>query len=122
MSRTWTVRLPWTKPPLSLNDRSHWRKKAADTADVRRLARLFVEVQTQYAVCERVAVTLTYCPRDKRRRDADNLVSTLKAVCDGIVDAHLVADDTPEFMVKHMPEIGEPTNDPCLILTIEELT
>lgn len=50
-------------------------------------------------------VTLHYRPRDNRRRDADNLVPTLKALCDGLVDAGLVPDDTPNYMHKHMPVI-----------------
>ena len=51
-------------------------------------------------------VTLHYRPRDNRRRDADNLVPTLKALCDGLVDAGLVPDDTPNYMHKHKPEVG----------------
>ncbi|WP_244278017.1 hypothetical protein [Gordonia westfalica] len=50
-------------------------------------------------------VSLHYTPRDVRRRDADNLVPTLKAACDGLVDAGLVADDTPDLMTKQMPTI-----------------
>ena len=30
----------WGRPPLSANDRRHWRKKAAITADIRTSARL----------------------------------------------------------------------------------
>lgn len=55
----------------------------------------------------KVRVTMTYLPPDKRRRDSDNLVATLKAVCDGLVDAGVVADDTPAEMEKVMPVIGE---------------
>ena len=42
---------------------------------------------------------------DARKRDEDNVVPTLKALCDGLVDAGVVADDTPRYMVKHMPKI-----------------
>jgi hypothetical protein len=50
-------------------------------------------------------VTLTWYVTDKRRRDNENPVASLKAWCDGIVDAGVVADDTEEFMVKNMPRI-----------------
>ena len=32
-------------------------------------------------------------------------MATLKALCDGLVDAEVVSDDTAEFMLKHMPRI-----------------
>ena len=127
MSRTWVVRLPWTKPPLSLNDRSHWRKKAADTAAVRWEAcgcvRRECKTDRELVIrCDRVKATLTYYPRDKRRRDATNLVATYKAVIDGMVDAGVILDDTPEYLQEVMPVIAEPDGDPRLELTIEELT
>ena len=53
----------------------------------------------------RVRVTLHYIPPDRRVRDAENPTPTLKAVCDGIVDAGIVRDDSPKFMVKDMPVI-----------------
>lgn len=71
----------------------------------------------------RVRVQLEYTPRDGRRRDTDNLVATLKAVCDGVVDAGVVPDDTPEFMGKPEPVITAPDRvDPHLrLLLVEEV-
>jgi crossover junction endodeoxyribonuclease RusA len=92
----------WVRPPLSANDRMHWRKKAAITADIRTAARLAF---AQHPPVSRVEVRMTWVVTTKHRRDADNTVPTLKAICDGLVDAGIVPDDTPEFMVKHMPVI-----------------
>ena len=50
-------------------------------------------------------VSFHYQPRDNRRRDVDNLMPTMKAACDALVDAQLVPDDTPDMMTKHMPII-----------------
>jgi len=112
------IRLPWTKPPLSLNDRSDWRARARAVKDVRRVAAAYVRA-AHIARTDRIRVVLTYHPRDARRRDSDNLTATLKAVCDGIVDAGVVTDDTPELMVKDMPVIAAPMpRDPHLTLTI----
>lgn len=41
----------------------------------------------------------------KRGRDPHNLFPTIKAICDGIVDAGLLVDDTPEFVTTHEPEL-----------------
>lgn len=120
MTRDHIIRLPYTKPPLSLNDRKHWRAKAKITADIRR----HVAEQSQaIPACSASEVWLHYVPRDGRRRDADNLVPILKACCDGLVDAGVVPDDTPELMRKHMPLIDVANRaDPHLYLVVKEST
>jgi crossover junction endodeoxyribonuclease RusA len=125
VSAEWTIRLPWTSVPLSANGREHWRAKAKVTADIRNTVAKLVNLSEftanpigqNLACCE---VWLDYWPRDKRRRDADNLFPTYKAACDGLVTARVVADDTPGLMVKHIPRIFAPDGDPRLILTITE--
>lgn len=120
MTRQWVLDLPWTAPPLSLNDRGHWRVKAKKTAHARALVTLTTRgnLVPRLAACD---VVLTYNPRDKRRRDADNLVALLKVACDAIVDAGVVPDDTPDLMVKHMPVIGPVVKGGRITLTITEL-
>ena len=119
----WTLRLPYTTPPLTGNDRMHWRRKAAITAGIRETVRDRVHL-SQFTTqpwpvdAAHVEVWLHYWPRDKRRRDADNLVPTLKVCCDALVDAGVVPDDTPAEMTKHMPIIHAPDGDPRLELTI----
>lgn len=94
---TYLVRLPWTTPPISLNDRGHWRTKAARVKYVRyQVAQLLTLHRMRPA--RRIHVTLHYVPRDRRRRDADNLVGTLKPCIDAMVDAGLVRDDSPEYV------------------------
>lgn len=98
------IALSFSKPPLSANQRLHWAKRATITKQVRQEAAWRARSKKLPAMraCQ---VTLHYRPRDNRRRDADNLVPTLKALCDGLVDAGLVPDDTPNYMMKHMPVI-----------------
>lgn len=119
--RSWTLVLPWTAPPITLNARKHWAAKAAQTRNVRATAAILARAQhiPPLARCEAL---LTYSPRDRRRRDADNLVGTLKALCDGLVDAWVVPDDTPDLMVKPMPVIGPVTKGGQLTLTVTELS
>ncbi len=120
--RTWDIRLPWTTPPASANDRDHWRVKARKVADIRWAATACVFRDVLAHELDRVAVGLTYVPRDRRRRDPDNLVVPLfKALVDGIVDAGIVPDDTPAYVLRSMPVIAEPDGDPRLVLTIREV-
>ena len=109
---TFTIPLTFTKPPLNMNQRLHWAQKAKLTKAIRHEA--FVRCRAaRIPRAQHITVQLHYQPRDNRRRDSDNLVPTLKALCDGIVDAGVVSDDTPDYMTKIMPTIhpavkGEP--------------
>jgi crossover junction endodeoxyribonuclease RusA len=66
----------------------------------------------------KVAIELHYAPKDKRRRDPFNLVPTLKPIEDGIVDAGVIPDDTPEFSVPTVPVIDPPTGKPGRVYVI----
>ena len=41
-------------------------------------------------------ITITWVAKDKRRRDIDNLFSSMKAYIDGLVEGGLLADDSAE--------------------------
>lgn len=96
------VSFGWPRPPLSMNQRLHRMQEAKLTAMVRREA---AERFHDFPTVGRVEVLMTWVVKDRRRRDAENPVATLKALCDGLVDAGIVPDDTPEYMTKHMPVI-----------------
>lgn len=101
---TWTIDLGFERPPLTSNQRHHWTTKAALTKKVR-AATSWRARSAKIPALGKCEVTLTWYVTDGRRRDADNLVPTLKAACDGLVDAGIVTDDTPDLMQKHMPII-----------------
>ena len=105
MAREVVLWLPFEKPPLTANQRMHWAPRSRLTKRVRMAARALAGVAGLPRGLARVRVGLEYVPRDNRRRDADNLVPTLKAACDGLVDYGLVGDDTPDLMEKGMPLI-----------------
>lgn len=105
--RTWRFDLPMTKP-LSLNARQHWRAQARDKATVRRAAAR-AAAAVGIPACARIAVELHYEPRDRRRRDAINLVATLKPVEDGLVDAGVVPDDVARYVRPTMPVLDRPS-------------
>jgi len=96
------LRLDWTSPPLTENDRHNRWERARRVKDTRLVTALWGR---RIRGAERVEVTLVWVVADARKRDEDNVVPTLKALCDGLVDAGVVADDTPRYMVKNMPRI-----------------
>lgn len=111
--------LPYDRPPLTANQRHHWRRRARLTAGVRRTTATLTR-SVGVPGLGRCSVRLVWTVTDRRRRDVDNLVPTLKACADGLIDAGVVDDDVPALMTKHMPEIvlGERV---ALVLVVEPL-
>ena len=114
------LQLPWSSPPLSLNHRRHWRATANLTRAVRDATHVLAR-EAGIGRHERVRVTLHYRPRDTRIRDEENNVPTLKACCDGLVDAGIVPDDSPQFMEKDMPVIHPAASPARLWLVVTPL-
>lgn len=102
--KQWAVQLPFRKPPLSANQRMHWAVKARTTKEIRQASMLALRAEG-VPPCKRVRVRLLWAVSDKRRRDPSNMMPTQKAVVDGMVDAGVVPDDTPEFVVEEMPRL-----------------
>jgi len=93
-SLTITLRLP--SPPLSPNWRGHWATKAKDV----RLYRELANVMARQALGRQdpprwkaATVQATFFFPDRRRRDKDNLLASLKAAFDGLADAGVVEND-----------------------------
>lgn len=114
------IDLPWASPPLSLNHRRGWRAHASKVAEVRQAAFVLAKQHRLGGPWPQVRVTLHYVPRDRRIRDAENPTPTLKALCDGLVDAAVTVDDDPQHMVKDMPVIHDPSGlKPHMWLSLE---
>lgn len=131
MTHTHTIDLPWVSPPLSLNDRHNRHVHARKVRHIRDTTHTLALAAKLPRGVKHVSVQLHYAPRDNRRRDTDNLVATLKPICDALANGTaknpgygLVADDTPNFMAKPEPIIHPKTTTGVgrmwLDITIEE--
>lgn len=88
----WDLKLPWVKPPLSLNDREHWAPRAKKQKAVREASALLAR-QAGIPRLGTAKVRLVWLVSDRRRRDRENITATLKPAIDGLVDAGVVEDD-----------------------------
>src|SRR5574343_130448 len=90
------VVLPWPPRALSPNSRTHWRKLAAVRADYRRvcwaLTREAAGVDWARPLSGPVDVSLEFVSPDRRGRDLDNCIASLKSGLDGLADALQVDD------------------------------
>lgn len=109
---TTSILLPWTSPPLSLNDRGHHMARARVVADVRRAVYLMARAHQLPQGLDHVTVQLHYRPERNGRRDPVNLIGTQKALVDGLTSGTkkhpgygLVPDDTPQYVTDTIPII-----------------
>ncbi len=77
--------LPWPNRFLSPNARLHFREKAQWTKAARGTGFLAArEVDLQLPRTGALELDLVFCPPDRKRRDADNVLAALKGYIDGI--------------------------------------
>ncbi|MCC6851038.1 MAG: endonuclease [Rubrivivax sp.] len=89
-----TITLPWPPRSLSPNSRhGHWatlaRAKRSYRAACARSARLQGVGATH---AEQIALSLVFVPPDRRARDLDNCIASMKSGLDGLADVICVDD------------------------------
>lgn len=118
MRTSWELLLPYPSPPLSLNKRMHWRVENSWKKQLHNDVLVLCLLNHLPKDQARARVTLVWHPHDKRRRDTDNPVPTLKALIDGLVKYRLVTDDSSEFVTSSV-EILAPMRPARLLLRVE---
>lgn len=112
------IRLPLPHKALHPNTRTHWAAKARQVKIAREAARretfkLLRDVEVKPLI---VGYILRPHYRDRRRRDQDSLVASVKAHLDGIADAFR-QDDSSFRCLGVFPELNR--EDPHLIVELE---
>lgn len=89
------LELPWPDRKLHPNARTHWRAKARATRLARGDAFIFARAAGWHTFPlpeGRLHLWLDFYPPDRRRRDDDGLLASMKAARDGIADALKIDD------------------------------
>jgi crossover junction endodeoxyribonuclease RusA len=81
------VSLPWPSPDLSPNARGHWTQLAKAKSAYRQTCAWQAKAAGLGKMkAAELHLCITFCPPDKRRRDLDNLLASLKSGLDGLCD------------------------------------
>ena len=116
-----TIELPLPHKNLSPNSRCHYMAKATATKKARRDARhasalawyQWAIIAPQWA---EATVQATFYFKDRRKRDRDNLLASLKASFDGLADSRLIANDSG---LTHLPvKVDVDKKNPRVVLTV----
>ncbi len=111
------VRLPYPPAILSPNARPHWAAKAKAVKAYRNECGFELLAQGVNHMPS-VAIALTFCPPDRRRRDRDNAIHAFKTGQDAIAD--ITGVDDSKFDVSYTPGFGEPVKGGCVVVDIRE--
>jgi len=115
------VTLPWPDRRLSPNARVHFQQRAKvaklarDDAIIETCSQMPVQVRQAIAHGDdRLHLTLTFCPPDRRRRDLDNMLASAKALLDGYAHALNVDDHRFDLTLRR----GEPVKRGCVEIAV----
>ena len=78
------IEIPWPHHDCSQNSNKHWRKMHAARKQQKTETKKLCEILPQKLNADSVAVAIMFYPPDNRRRDADNMLSSIKAALDAI--------------------------------------
>ena len=99
--------LPWPPKELSPNARHHWgalsRAKKAYRAACAWTAK---EQGARKVEADALAVRITFVPPDRRARDTDNMLASIKAGLDGLADVLGVDDSRWTLTIARADEVG----------------
>ena len=108
------VELPWPPRALWPNSRNHWSAISRVKRTYREAAWALSLEARETMPQARLAVHLTFCPPDARRRDLDNMIAAMKAGLDGLADA--IGVDDRHFALS--AEVGEVTPNGAVKITV----
>lgn len=107
------VVLPWPPKDLSPNARLHWAKRSKAAKAYRTECGWHVRAacqQPKFAPSGPITLDIEFVQPDRRGRDLDNMLASIKAGIDGIADALGVNDRRFVFRIRRSEQIGGMVN------------
>jgi len=106
--------------PLSLNKSNsmHWAERRRYLSDWRLACRMAFQkkaLELQEFAIEPVVLSFTFTFPRNGRRDPHNYVATAKSLCDELVIAGLVPDDTAEWVSVVEPTLRISSDNLCIV-------
>ena len=99
--------LPWPPSALSPNGRLHWSKLAKAKKSYRAAcANTAISQGGRKLTADALAVRVTFVPPDRRARDTDNMIASVKAGLDGLADVLGVDDSKWQLTISRTDEVG----------------
>lgn len=98
------VSLPWPPAVLNPNARAYWRKKSAAAKRHKEQCFTLASQSKPQFHAGVIQIKMVFLPPDKRRRDRDNMIASMKSGLDGVAQAWGVDDNRFHIAM----EVGAP--------------
>lgn len=99
--------LPWPPADLSPNARQHWSKLARAKKAYRAACAWTAKEQGAKRIeAERLHLTITFVPPNRRAHDLDNCLARMKSGLDGLADVLGVDDKRWSLTISKSDEVG----------------
>ena len=107
MSEPLIFTLPWPPADLSPNSRVHWSKLARAKKAYRAACAWTAKEQGAKRIeAERLHLTITFVPPNRRAHDLDNCLARMKSGLDGLADVLGVDDKRWSLTISKSDEVG----------------
>ena len=101
------ITLPWPSTALSPNTRQHWGKLAAAKKAYRAACAWTAKEQGAGRIdAQRLHLTITFYPPNRRAHDLDNCLARLKSGLDGLADVLGVDDKNWTLTISKADAVG----------------
>lgn len=102
-----TLTLPWPPADLSPNSRGHWSKLARAKKAYRAACAWTAKEQGAKRIdAERLHLTITFVPPNRRAHDLDNCLARMKSGLDGLADVLGVDDKHWTLTISKADTVG----------------
>ena len=102
-----TFTLPWPPSALSPNARQHWSRLSRAKKAYRNICACMAKEQgAQRIEADRLHLTITFVPPNRRAHDLDNCLARMKSGLDGLADVLGVDDKHWSLSIARADEIG----------------
>lgn len=115
----WTIEIAGRPPTINAERSAHWRAHRAKTKEIRFAAQMLA-IAEGIPRQQRIAIHARPILKGHRSQDVGACMPGVKAAIDGLVDAKIIPDDTPEHLVAlsfYVPAFGSDRD--ALIIEIE---
>ena len=110
-----SIYLPWPPGDLSPNSRVD-RRKSTSSRRAYRFSAFALAKAERLPIEARSRLVLTFCPPDRRHRDLDNMLASIKVGLDGIAEASGCDDSEWSLTL----ERGEPVKGGAVIVRVAD--
>lgn len=110
------INLPWPPAILSPNRRDHWAKKSTVRKKYKQDCGWVAKTVRPNFPEGEIKLSIRFYPPDKRRRDMDNMLASLKSGLDGIAETWGVNDSRFRLELS----IGPPVKNGSVVISIDD--